>query len=204
MDGVLVDTSPCHAEAYRQLWDRLGVDAPPYSDLAGRSTREVIDRYGAHLSQRQRDEAVAFKQTQALSLLATGDIVYQDTVTVLKTLHANNIKLALATSASANGTQLVLERLGVSHLFDVVITSEQVKRAKPDPDIFLNALARLQLPAVYTIIVEDSEAGIRAGLASNMKVVNVRQRIEGLSHPDLIGYFDSLSAMMVGIFGDRS
>lgn len=195
MDGVLVDTSPCHGEAYRRLWVKLGLPEISYEQLAGRSTKGVIEEYCPDLSKEARNQSVSFKQNEALTLLREADIVFADTVESVRELHENNFKLALATSASSGSTRLVLERLGIHDLFEVVVTGDQVTRAKPDPEIFKKAIRSLGLVVSQSLIIEDSAAGIAAGLASGGRVINVRNRVENVKnneHERFLGYYSDL------------
>ena len=195
MDGVLVDTSPCHAEAYRRLWEKLELPQLPYHDLAGRSTKGVIDAYCAHLSPESRKQIVADKQGMALELLMNADIVFSDTIRAVKALHRRKLTLGLATSASQASANLVLERLGIGSLFDAVITADQVSNAKPDPELFVRAMNSLGALPSTAIVVEDSKAGIQAGLAAGAKVVNVRNKVDGVNHDCFLGYCRDLNEL---------
>ncbi len=193
MDGVLVDTSPCHEKAYDRLWSKLGLRGPKYEQLAGRSTKEVIKQVCGHFTPSERHKWVTYKQNEALKLLRSADIIFPDTVSTLKTLHGAGFKLALATSASRPSASLVLERLGAAEWFDIVITADDVEKAKPDPEIFIRAIQTLGLEPSKTLIIEDSRAGIESGLACGAKVINVRHRANFIEHGNFYGFHENLN-----------
>ncbi|NKB75732.1 MAG: HAD-IA family hydrolase [Gammaproteobacteria bacterium] len=204
MDGVLVDTSPCHEQAYNRLMTKLKLPAVEYEQLAGRSTKDVVDQLCGHLSSQARQQCVSYKQTEALKLLRTADIVFADTVCSIEKLHRAGFKLALATSASKASAGLVLDRLGVSHLFEAVITADHVKKAKPDPEIFCRAIKALGLAPSASLIIEDSVAGVRSGLAAGARVVNVRNRISHIEHPSFSGFYGDLTEVTGLLMGRTS
>lgn len=99
--------------------------------------------------------------------------VYQDAVTKVEEWKNNGIKTALI--SSSKNLKLALQSAGLSHLFDVCIDGiSSIKRklkGKPEPDIFLEAAKELQVSPHETAILEDSLAGILAGLRGNFKIV---------------------------------
>ncbi|MDQ3607335.1 MAG: HAD-IA family hydrolase, partial [Actinomycetota bacterium] len=81
--------------------------------------------------------------------------------------------LAVASSSPAALIDLVLELAGVRERFATVLSSEDVPRGKPSPDVFLEACARLGVAPHEAAAVEDSEAGLESALAAGMRVVAV-------------------------------
>jgi HAD superfamily hydrolase (TIGR01509 family) len=67
-----------------------------------------------------------------------------------------------------------LEKLGIRHLFDAVVTSEMVKNQKPAPDIFLEAARRLNVEPQHCRAYEDTDLGMQAIRAAGMDAVDVR------------------------------
>jgi len=196
MDGVLVDTSPCHRRAYDILWSHLGIDAPPYETLAGRRTLDVVREHTASLSPRAGDleEWVRFKQATALELIASEPIVFDDTLPAVRSLAART-SLALATGASRRATELVLDRSGIRPYLDAVVTAEDVNRGKPAPDCYLEAMRMLGVSPDRAVVVEDSASGLDAALGSGAWALSVRT---GIGHPDprFIGRFATLAEVV--------
>ncbi len=81
--------------------------------------------------------------------------------------------LGLATSSNREAIDLVLERSGLDRLFEVSVSSEEVARGKPAPDVYTEAARRLGVEATDCVAIEDSENGIRSAVAAGMRVVAV-------------------------------
>ena len=89
----------------------------------------------------------------------------------VSSIRARGIKTAIG-SASKN-TPLILDRLGISSLFDSVVDGNKVSKAKPDPEVFLRAAEELNTPPAECVVFEDAEAGIEAAHRAGMKVIGI-------------------------------
>jgi beta-phosphoglucomutase family hydrolase len=98
-------------------------------------------------------------------LRASGAAVYSASVALIKELRSGGVKIGLVTS-SQHGREVVASA-GLTELFDVVIDGVDAAKlglkGKPDPDIFVTAVERLDCQARNSIVVEDSVAGVQAG-----------------------------------------
>jgi HAD superfamily hydrolase (TIGR01509 family) len=81
--------------------------------------------------------------------------------------------LGLASSSNRPLIDLALELMGVSELFNATVSSEEVGRGKPAPDVYLEAARRLGVDPSRTAAVEDSHNGIRSARAAGMRVVAI-------------------------------
>ncbi|WP_261576252.1 HAD family hydrolase [Frankia gtarii] len=118
------------------------------ADIADEVLRRVADRYGS------------------APPLLPGAV---DAVRALAALHP----LGLASSSARMLIELVLGHTGLAGLFRAVVSSEEVPRGKPAPDVYLEAARRLDVPAGDCVAVEDSTNGLRAAAAAGMVVVAV-------------------------------
>jgi beta-phosphoglucomutase len=195
MDGVLVDTTRCHRLAYERLWMRCGIAGPAYEEIAGRSTADVVREWTAALrpSPQQIDDWVAFKQREARALLAGADVLFDDTLPALRALRDRGIAMAVATGAARTTATLLLQRTGLMDFFRAVVTAEDVTAGKPDPQIFRRAIERAGGTPQTSVVVEDSLAGIDAGIACGAGVVCVRSGVQR-EHPAFLGSFPDLLA----------
>ncbi|HSG12733.1 MAG TPA: HAD family phosphatase [Gaiellaceae bacterium] len=89
---------------------------------------------------------------------------------------AGSFRLALASSSNRPLIDAVLERAGLAALFEATVSSEEVARGKPAPDVFVEAARRLDLAPERCAAVEDSGNGIRAAHAAGMRVVAIPNR----------------------------
>ena len=185
LDGVVTDTARVHARAWMRLFDTalpgLSTNARPfdpdidYRTLLDGRTRE--DGIRAVLASRgiqvANDDAIvaslaAEKQTLFESeLSANGVSTIAGTVDFLHDLRQRGVRTALVTS-SRNGPAIETAA-GVTELFDVRVDGNDLQRlklpGKPSPAQFLEACRRLGVEPAHTAVVEDAQAGIRAGVA---------------------------------------
>jgi HAD superfamily hydrolase (TIGR01509 family) len=90
---------------------------------------------------------------------------------LLDALTANGIPFCVATSGTPERVQLALDIVGLLPRFDgYVFTAAEVSRGKPAPDLFLHAAKQMGVDPATAAVVEDSELGVRAGLAAGMTV----------------------------------
>jgi HAD superfamily hydrolase (TIGR01509 family) len=89
---------------------------------------------------------------------------------------ADAFRLGLASSSNPPLIELVLSASGLSPLFEATVSSEEVERGKPAPDVFLEAARRLEVPPDRCAAIEDSANGIRAADAAAMRVIAIPNR----------------------------
>ena len=90
--------------------------------------------------------------------------------------HNNGIKTAIASTASACNVKAILEHFRKTHLFDVVLTGEDVEHGKPDPDVYLKALEKLNVSAEDAIAFEDTPIGMLAAERAKINCINIAIR----------------------------
>lgn len=171
MDGVLFDSTVAHARAYDAVLTGAGIAMPPYETLAGRSTRDALSSILGEGDARL-EELVRAKQRRALAEIAAHGAVFPGAVEAIRACRDRGVLTALATSASAGTCTAFLDRLEVEAPFQAVVNGDG-RRGKPAPDIFLEAGASLGTPMEQTWVVEDSVAGVTAGIAAGAQVVAV-------------------------------
>ena len=193
MDGVLADTSMCHAVAYEDLWQRLGIDGPPYDEIAGRTTLDVVTEQTARLrpSAARVTEWVSLKQEAARRRLATDAVLFADTIPCLEALAEYGYRMALATAGSRAAADIVLLGSAAAACFSSVATGDDVRRGKPSPDVYTLTMERTGHVGNETLVVEDSMAGVAAGIAAGAWVASVRSGV-GVDHPRFLGRYPDL------------
>ena len=104
--------------------------------------------------------------------------------------------LALASSANRPVIELVLSLSGLRESFTATVSSEEVPRGKPAPDVYLEAARRLGVDAGRCVAVEDSASGIRSAVAAGMKVIAIPNREFPPSPEELAPAEDVLSSLL--------
>jgi beta-phosphoglucomutase len=193
LDGVLIDSSMQHAQAYSELWAFIGIDGPDYSELAGQKTVDVVRNYirGTDINTTRVDELVNFKQQRARELLMSVNILFPDSKLSLERIISITKSTAIATAASSFVANYAASQLAPSRLFDAIVTAEDVSRSKPDPEVFNTVINRCNTVPAKTLIIEDSAAGLSAAIQSGALVACVRSGLE-LSNDRFLGSFAGL------------
>ena len=185
VDGVLV-ASP-HERAWREA---LGVFADPsgfttgfyQAHVAGKprldGARETLERLGGPGVAARAPEYAAIKQALIDRLIAAGEFeAFPDAVRFAAGLEAAGLRLALASSsknADAMLRQLFLpDGRSLLSIFSADLSGREVKRGKPDPELFLLAAQALGAPPKRCIVVEDAPAGVQAAKAGGMAALGV-------------------------------
>jgi HAD superfamily hydrolase (TIGR01509 family) len=176
LDGTLADTMPSHYEAWSATLEKYGMQMSEdrFYELGGWPTLAVAElavnaaRQPAFLAKRMADEKEALFE-KSLALI-------RPVSSVLRIAEENRGKLpmAVATGATRDICNKVLQHLGASDWFDVKITSEDVPTHKPEPDIFLEAARQLGVEPADCRVYEDTDPGIEAARRAGMEFVDVR------------------------------
>lgn len=87
----------------------------------------------------------------------------------------NDYNIALVTTASKKNTIDILEYSGKKDLFDLIITSEDIEKPKPNPEGFLKAIKHFKANKEDTIIFEDSSVGIEAALQTDSNIIKIEK-----------------------------
>ncbi len=165
MDGVLVNNAEIHILAWRQLGEEVGTDlqAEAVRAVFGQRNKEMVpalfgrDLTGEKVANLARRKEVIYRQLMAPALTPT-----PGTIDFLRHARIAGLATAVATSGPIENTDLVLDGLKIRSCFDAIVTGGDVKKGKPDPEIFLIAAGRLGLQPVECVVFEDSASGIEA------------------------------------------
>lgn len=179
LDGVIVDTAKYHYLAWKRLAKEYGFDFTETHNerLKGvsrvRSLEILLEIGGLSLDESEKEKMAAQKNEWYIDFIRRMDAseILPGAAEYLRSIRTKGIKTALG-SASKNAP-LILERLGISDLFDLVVDGNKVSQAKPDPEVFLRAANELDIPSSSCVVFEDAEAGIQAALRANMGVVGI-------------------------------
>lgn len=179
LDGVIVDTAKYHYLAWSWLAGELGFvfEEKDNERLKGvsrmKSLEILLDIGGLQFSDLEKQDLADRKNLKYLEYIAAMDEseLLPGAKQYLIGLKSRGTKIALG-SASKNA-RLILDNMGIFELFDAVIDGNKVSRAKPDPEVFLNACRELQLRPADCVVFEDAVSGVEAAQRAGIPVVGV-------------------------------
>lgn len=190
-DGTLVDSEPLSGKAWERAVRPFGYDVTP-EDLAACLGRDYAFTHSHFAERAALPGPTAFWPllTRELFPLLDSDLTpFADAVTAAHRLAALGVPMAVASSSSRERLARTLRRAGLPEAIAVTVAGDEVSRGKPAPDMFLTAARRLGVAPADCVVVEDSPAGVRAGLSAGMVCVAVARHpgdAPGLSHADVV------------------
>ncbi len=177
-DGTLADTMPLHWRAWQAIAQRHRLHFPEerFYELGGVPTRDILKMLAQEQGLPIDHLAVAREKENAyLPLLRQVEPV--NVVVGIAREHYGKIPMSVASGGTKKIITQVLEHLSIVKLFDAIVTSEDVTRQKPAPDIFLEAARRIGVPPKFCRAYEDTELGLQAIRAAGMEAVDVRELV---------------------------
>jgi beta-phosphoglucomutase family hydrolase len=177
MDGVLIDSGAHHRAAWRAMLDELGV-APAEPDswrlTIGRPSVEAVPLLlGRAMSSAEAQRLAARKQEHYRRLAAAGPALVPGVAEFVADLAARRVPRAVATSASRHDADGLLTRVGLRDRFEIVVTAEDVRRGKPDPEVYRLAASRLGVAPEHCLVFEDAVVGVQAARSAGMRTIGV-------------------------------
>lgn len=182
LDGVIVDTARYHFLAWKRLAGQLNIefsekDNERLKGVSRMDSLEIILELG-HLypDKRKKEEYAALKNKWYVEYISsmTPEEILPGSIEFINIIRNAGISTAIG-SASKN-TPLILSRTGIEKLFDAVADGNVVKKAKPDPEVFLAAAGMLNVKPDQCVVFEDAIAGVQAALNAGMLCVGIGSR----------------------------
>ena len=176
-DGTVADTSPLHAAAFEKVLAPLGVRVD-YPKVAGMRTADamqvLLQSQSIRLSASELVALVQEKQRIVRSLIRHGLSPLGGVDDFLRWAKSR-YRLSLASSGSRETVALALKALGYEGWFEPVVCGDDVVRAKPAPDAFLQVLAITGMAAHEALVLEDSPVGFAAAEAAGIAWCDARE-----------------------------
>lgn len=177
MDGVICHTNPFHSKAFQIFFAKRNLN-PTEKEYAkhmyGKSNKYIFSHFlgreivGDEFVELEDEKEGFFRE------------IYKDSISpisgflpFLSSLKDVGFKTGVATSAPFANLELIMGKLGFESKMESVLASENVKKHKPDPEIYLTSASNLGVSPSQCIVFEDSFSGVSAALNAGMRVVGV-------------------------------
>ena len=178
LDGTLADSEDYHWLALQQVMGDEGIAITHDQFLAtfGQRNDSVLTGWlGADATEARRDRIGEAKEAAFRRLARTrGCVALPGALAWVQRLGPRGWRQAIASSAPRANIDVMIEALGIAGDFDAIASSEDVTAGKPDPQVFLIAASRLDVPPSRCIVVEDAAAGVEAARRAGMPSIGVR------------------------------
>jgi beta-phosphoglucomutase family hydrolase len=177
LDGTLVDSEAFHWQSWQYALQADGVTVTFEqfkSSFGQRNDRILRVWLGPDATLERINRVADAKEGEYRRLAETHGLTpLPGAAEWLERLQQAGWRQAIASSAPRLNVEVMLRALHLTSYFDAIVSSEDVKHGKPDPEVFLTAAARLGVPPSHAVVVEDAVAGIEAARRAGMRSVGV-------------------------------
>lgn len=192
LDGTLIDSMPCHHDAWVSWHARRGlaIDADAFfAATAGRSNDEILTDLFPAASPAERIAMADEKERLYREAAATRLALVAGAAAFVETARAAGVKLAVCTASTPENMALAFARFPIRDWVETVVSPADGLRGKPHPDLFLEAARRLGLAPERCIVFEDAPLGIEAARRAGMSAVALTTTLPAAAfagYPNLI------------------
>jgi len=173
LDGVVVDTE----HDYDKFWSKIATDNGLKinnfsTTIKGMTLNSIIELYFT-ISTPEEKQAIrkaCFDMEQSIDYKK---IAIPGVLDFIKFLQREGYKIGLVTSSPSSKVKVVLEQLSLTDTFDSIITSDSIKKGKPDPMGYMLAKTNLGVQSSECVVFEDTFTGIKAATYAFMRVIGV-------------------------------
>lgn len=176
MDGVIANTAPYHFRAWRQVFQKRGVnftEADFKHNFGQRNDTIIKNTMGQDTPQNEIEIITQEKEASFRNMARHQIKSLPGAIALLEALARHGFKMALASSAPMANIRLVITSLGIKDYFPIVVSGRDVTEGKPSPQGFLLAARRLGIKPKSCIVVEDAIAGVAAAKKAGMHCLAV-------------------------------
>ncbi len=180
MDGVLVDACEWHRialnEALKEVCNYEISLEDHYNFFNGIPTKVKLKKLNnlGIIKEEYFEKIENLKQEKTIKIIKKYAKQRQEKIDLLKYIKSKGVKTACYTNSIKMTAELMLKKTGVLNFLDLLITNQDVKNPKPDPEGYLLVLENLNISKTNTIIIEDSPKGVEAATLSGCRVLKVK------------------------------
>ena len=198
IDGLIADTEPLNAKVtIRVLADLFGLQGVKPEDFAagfGRGAEAYVKAgaavHGLELTDEQTAAAARLREQYLIETLHREPLpAFPGVLALIQAASAHpDFRLAIATSASRELSRAILKSAGVAYDGMAYVSGSDVKKKKPDPELFLTAAQRMKLAPSRCVVFEDAPSGVQAAKAAGAHCIAVTNTVpaEDLSAADCV------------------
>ncbi|MGC2322195.1 MAG: HAD family phosphatase [Terriglobales bacterium] len=177
MDGTLIDSEEQHWISWRNTLAKEGIVITREQFLAtfGQRNDSIIPQLLGAAATPERIERISEAKEELYRHLIRRDGIspLPGVASWLHRLHKQGWLQAIASAAPRANIDAVLEALSATHIFQGVVSAEDVQKGKPDPEVYLKAASRVEASPENCIVVEDAAAGIEGARRAGMRSIGV-------------------------------
>ena len=175
MDGLMIDSERLYIQSGREIAGQFNTHLKEETlrKMMGRKPVESIRIFIHELKIPADEYEILAIRDEMMRQKLNDDLLPMNGLHEIISRFQNRLKLAVCTAATGEFLEIVLNKLDLQDAFDVCQTSDDIRKGKPDPEIYLKTCGRLQLDPTHCAVLEDSENGVVAGKNAGCYVIAV-------------------------------
>ena len=202
MDGVLIDSFNAHFLSWKQMINNHGLEISEeqFVTTFGWRNSDILANLFPSLKPEEYPSLADEKEATFRGIIASDFPEMDGAKDLIAALYKAGALLAIGSSAPPENVQAVLSAFPGDVPFKATTNSSEIKRGKPDPEVFLKSAKKIGLPSERCVVVEDAPAGVKAGKAAGCAVIALTGTAtrEQLTEADFV--VDSLRKLTPDIF----
>ena len=182
MDGTIVDSLPYHYRAWETFFEENKVEnfSEKLKDYKGGGTLDLMTAvYGDKYSRKELKIMTDDKEIIFRKIYKNNVLPIKGFMEIFELIKSKKILVGLASNAIRKNVKMILSELKIYEKFDSIICGDEVKKGKPDPEMFNETVDRFNLKKEECLIFEDSVEGVTAAANSRVDVVGITSSTSG-------------------------
>lgn len=181
-DGLMFDTESISVENWKRVAKKHNIVIPDNFFIQIIGAGKVQFAHTVELNPWVNDiiDEVRATRIEAIhqEITRRGNINKKGLIELLTYLEENNIKKCVASSSSNSYVQNLISTIGIPFKFDAIVGGDEVKNAKPDPEVFLRAASYAGVSSEHCLVLEDSKFGTMAASFAGMHRIFIKDLVE--------------------------
>jgi beta-phosphoglucomutase len=194
LNGTMIDDMQYHIHAWHRIFNSLGanISLQRMKEECYGKNHEVIERIlPSRFTEEEKDEMSMAKEREYQKAFRPHLKLLPGLDEFLQRANEAGIMMAIGSAAIMFNVDFVLDNLHIRHYFQAIISADEVKRSKPDPETFLKCAEALKIAPNHCIVFEDAPKGVESAHNAGMRSVVltiIHEENEFLPQADIIGF----------------
>ncbi len=175
MGGVIVDSEELHEHCEKEVLKQYNIVLTPevFQEVKGMRDKETFQYYSKRFSIKEHPDVMFQKKMEIFMRLMQKRIRVYPGFKELAKKCKSRFKMGLVTSSSKQSVSTILQHFDIKHLFDAIVTAEDVMLAKPYPEPYVKIAEKLHVKANQCLVIEDTIHGITSAKTAGAKCIAV-------------------------------
>jgi beta-phosphoglucomutase len=199
LNGTMINDMPYHVKAWYGILNGLGanISMERMKEECYGKNHELLERiFPGRFSEQEKDRMSYEKEEQYQQEFRPHLQLIPGLRQFLEKAHENGIKTAIGSAAIMFNVDFVLDGLHIRHLIDAIVSADDVKHSKPNPETFLKCAAALNFAPADCLVFEDAPKGAEAGLNAGMDciiITTMHEPQEFSQYKNVVSFIDDFN-----------